>query len=186
MSRDLPAHPNLEHLKNQAKDLLPQLQARNPALKLADAQHAIAREYGFATWPVLKAHVDSLAALPRSAFVGTWTANIAKSKRHPANLFQRATLQFAVAGNTVTIAHAGISESGREERGTNTIEVDGKEYPLGTHVTVARWSSPHLLEVVDKKDGQAVGRGTYEVSPDGKTMTVTSASGEQVLVFDRT
>jgi hypothetical protein len=39
---------------------------------------------------------------------------------------------------------------------------------------------------VDKKDGQGVGRGTYEVSADGKTMTVTSASGEQVLVFDRT
>ena len=186
MSRDLPARPNLEHLRKQAKDLLPDLQQRNPASRLADAQHAIAREYGFPTWPALKAHVDSLAAPPRSPFVGTWTANIAKSKRHPANLFQRATLEFAVAGDTVTIAHTGIGESGREERGTNTIEADGKEYPLGTHVCVARWRGSHHLEVVDKKDGQGVGRGTYEVSADGRLMPVTSASGEQVLVFDGT
>lgn len=60
MSLDLPAHPNLEHLKKQAKDRLRELQRRNPASKLADAQHAIARKYGFPGWPQLKAHVESL------------------------------------------------------------------------------------------------------------------------------
>jgi hypothetical protein len=55
MSRQLPAHPNLEHLKKQAKDLLPDLQRQNPGSKLADALHTIAREYGFTTWPELKA-----------------------------------------------------------------------------------------------------------------------------------
>ena len=43
MSRHLPPHPNLDHLKKQAKDLLHDLQHRDPALKLADAQHVIAR-----------------------------------------------------------------------------------------------------------------------------------------------
>src|SRR5262249_15271947 len=62
MSRDLPARPNLEHLRKQAKDLLSELQQRDPALQLADAQHAIAREYGFARWPKLKAHVEWLRA----------------------------------------------------------------------------------------------------------------------------
>jgi hypothetical protein len=61
MSRSLPPHANLDHLKKQAKDLLPELQRRNPGAKLADAQHAIAREYGSASWPKLKAHVESLA-----------------------------------------------------------------------------------------------------------------------------
>jgi hypothetical protein len=61
MSRTLPPHANLDHLKKQAKDLLPELQRRNPATKLADAQHAIARDYGFASWPKLKAHVESVA-----------------------------------------------------------------------------------------------------------------------------
>jgi hypothetical protein len=61
MSRVLPAHPNLDHLKNQAKDLLTELQRRSPEAKLADAQHAIAKDYGFASWPKLKTHVESLA-----------------------------------------------------------------------------------------------------------------------------
>jgi hypothetical protein len=61
MSRVLPAHPNLDHLKNQAKDLLPELQRRSPGAKLAHAQHAIAQNYGFPSWPKLKAHVESFA-----------------------------------------------------------------------------------------------------------------------------
>ncbi|SPE40270.1 Ankyrin (fragment) [Candidatus Sulfopaludibacter sp. SbA3] len=77
MSRELPAKANLEHLKEQAKDLLRELQQGDAAaiervrshvsfsapasVKLADAQHAIARDYGFSSWPKLKEHVDSLA-----------------------------------------------------------------------------------------------------------------------------
>lgn len=78
MSRELPAVPNLEHLKKQAKQLLRQLcrgdsaagelfAAHAPVLegvaaKLADAQHVLAREYGFTTWAELKQHVEGLAA----------------------------------------------------------------------------------------------------------------------------
>ena len=66
MSRQLPAKPNLEHLKKQAKQLLREFQSGESAApqrgrSLADAQHAIAREYGFSTWTALKEHVDSLA-----------------------------------------------------------------------------------------------------------------------------
>jgi Glyoxalase superfamily protein len=60
MSRHLPQHPNLEYLKKQAKESLRDMRRRNPAFKLADAQHAIAREYGFSNWPKLKAHVSGL------------------------------------------------------------------------------------------------------------------------------
>ncbi len=74
MSLALPQKPNLEHLKNQAKELLQRARGGEPesleriqgahsieALKLADALHAIALEYGFATWPKLKEYVESLA-----------------------------------------------------------------------------------------------------------------------------
>ena len=54
--RPLPDRPNLRHLKDQAKDLL----KNGDAVSLADAQFKIARLYGFASWPKLKAHVDSL------------------------------------------------------------------------------------------------------------------------------
>jgi ankyrin repeat protein len=60
MSRELPANPNLQHLKKQAKELL---RAKRHG-KLADAQHAIAHEYGFANWAKLKAHVESLRLSP--------------------------------------------------------------------------------------------------------------------------
>ena len=56
--RELPAQPNLEHLKNEAKQRLKALRAADPAARLATAQLALARDYGFASWRQLKAHVD--------------------------------------------------------------------------------------------------------------------------------
>jgi ankyrin repeat protein len=54
--RPLPDHPNLRHLKDQAREL----RKAGGAATLAAAQFEIARQYGFASWPKLKAHVDSL------------------------------------------------------------------------------------------------------------------------------
>jgi len=77
MSRALPPNPSLEQLKHQAKDLLRasrelNLQAllrieqylpnRSGVAALADTQLVIAREYGFASWPKLKRHVEAQAA----------------------------------------------------------------------------------------------------------------------------
>jgi ankyrin repeat protein len=55
--RQLPEHPDLRHLKEQAKDLL----RAGRATSLAKAQFQIARQYGFASWPKLKKHVESLS-----------------------------------------------------------------------------------------------------------------------------
>ncbi len=63
MSRELPEKPNLEYLKKQAKELL----RSNGQGKLADAQHALAKEYGFATWAKLKSHVEALGLTPAEA-----------------------------------------------------------------------------------------------------------------------
>ena len=79
MSRALPPNPSLEQLKHQAKDLLRaardlNLQAllrieqylpnRSAVATLADTQLVIAREYGFASWPKLKRHVEALVTQP--------------------------------------------------------------------------------------------------------------------------
>lgn len=57
----LPPRPNLEHLRHQAKDLVRAATA-GPAtledLTLSRAQLAVARDYGFASWPRLKAEVE--------------------------------------------------------------------------------------------------------------------------------
>lgn len=54
----LPDNPNLDHLRQQAKDLLAGLRDVNPATTLAGAQAALAEQYGFHTWMNLKAEVD--------------------------------------------------------------------------------------------------------------------------------
>jgi ankyrin repeat protein len=63
MSRQLPERPNLEYLKKEAKEM----QRGTPRGKLADAQHALANEYGFASWAKLKAHVEAMALTPQLA-----------------------------------------------------------------------------------------------------------------------
>jgi uncharacterized protein (TIGR03067 family) len=91
VEKQLPARPNLDHLRRQAKALLTDLHAGNaPAIatiqehlpaahgmtadqirdanfRLADAQSAIARKTGFASWPHLARHVEQLRTLE-----GTW------------------------------------------------------------------------------------------------------------------
>jgi ankyrin repeat protein len=66
----LPGYPDLDQLRHQAKDLLraansgdgqalAQLQLASDQVTLASAQLAIARAYGFASWPKLKAEVEA-------------------------------------------------------------------------------------------------------------------------------
>jgi hypothetical protein len=75
-TRALPAHPNLDQLRHQPKDLLSAFTARGEAaisevnehyrdaspstFALHDAQLVQARTYGFESWPKLKAHVDGV------------------------------------------------------------------------------------------------------------------------------
>lgn len=86
-SKSLPARPNRDHLRRQAKSLLADLHAGSadavatfkeflPSarklsaaamaktdFRLADAQSAIARKSGFESWPALARYVDQLRAL---------------------------------------------------------------------------------------------------------------------------
>lgn len=130
-----------------------------------------------------------------SPFAGKWVANLAKSKRHPNHQFQSATLQFTVAGNTVTLAHGGVNAGGQHESGTVVLEADGQEHPVPQQpgiVVVTSWSGPRRLHIVATKAGATVGESVYEVSGDGQTLTATvsgtdgsGAPFEQVIVFDR-
>ena len=91
MTKKLPARPNLEHLRSQAKTLLAHMrdgddaaarifskhlpeakgltptQVRAAGFRLADAQAAVAHKNGFAEWPGLARYVERLRSLE-----GTW------------------------------------------------------------------------------------------------------------------
>src|SRR5215468_135244 len=108
MSKSLPARPNLEQLKNQAKELLKshksadteslkRIQANHPRsaniplpeiakakFLLTDAQLVVAREYGFPTWAKLKERVETLlleSADPMDLFKQAFTKNDAATLR---------------------------------------------------------------------------------------------------------
>lgn len=74
--RTLPARADLEQQKKLAKELLAAFRGGDPEARtrvraelpdkqrigLTDAQFVLAREYGFASWPALKEHIETLAA----------------------------------------------------------------------------------------------------------------------------
>jgi ankyrin repeat protein len=62
MPKTLPVRANLEWLKKVSKERLAELRTGDPRATLSDAQLAVARDYGFASWRKLKAHVDRLRA----------------------------------------------------------------------------------------------------------------------------
>ena len=123
-------------------------------------------------------------AANHSPLTGTWVANIAKSMRHPDNPFVRATLQVDVDGNAITITDVVVDAAGEEVRTTNTIHADGAEHtaPHGYALTT-RWRDTRAVEWEATKNGQPEARGRYEVSPDGRSLTLTA--GDHVFIFDR-
>lgn len=55
--RQLPPVPNPGYLRKQAKARLAALKMRAPSTRLAEAQHLVAREYGFPNWAGMLAEV---------------------------------------------------------------------------------------------------------------------------------
>ena len=137
----------------------------------------------------------SLSFAQSNPFVGTWNANLAKSSRHENHQFKSAKMVFELDGDTLILKYSGINMAGKEEGSTRRLRPDNKEYPVDQapgYVEVTRYIGNHAIESAAKKDGQVVGLGKYEVSPDGKVLTATvkgvDGSGknfEQVIVFDR-
>ncbi len=185
MSRHLPARPNLEFLKKEAKALLDDLRRSNPSAQLADAQFALSRDYGFDSWPKLKAHVESIAAAAMHPLAGGWIANVTLSKRHAANPFRSARIHFTVNGDSVDIVDEFVDEHGKSVRGRNHVDADGVERDGGSGYSLtAAWIASGL-QTVAKKDGAVIGKSTYAVSPDGRQLTITDDSGESTIVLDR-
>jgi hypothetical protein len=129
-------------------------------------------------------------------FLGTWVANLEKSRRHANHQFQSASLTFEVTGDVVRMIYAGVNMAGKPESGTQVFHADGNEHPVSPQapgvVAVTKWIGAHVLATEARKDGQPVGSATYAVSDDGKSLTATvggiDAAGkafDQIIVFDR-
>ncbi len=124
----LPDHPSLDQLRIQAKELLQAFHSGDSAAlatlaeappagpvakpRLADAQRALARSYGFASWSRLKTHVESSSLWPplREAIqVGDLAEVKLHLRRHPELKRYRPTnnatdlLAFAAQSNQIAL-----------------------------------------------------------------------------------
>jgi ankyrin repeat protein len=132
--RALPARPNLRHLKDQAKDLLKEGAAKS----VAEAQFRIARIYGFASWPRLKAHVESLSEfgeLKDAIDTNNLQRVIALMTRNPA--LHRAPLGYGRNGPLTWVAECRVPW----------------EPPTAQRLAIAKWMIEHGSDVHQGGDG---------------------------------
>ncbi len=171
MTKKLPARPNLEHLRSQAKTLLARMrdgddaaarifsnhlpeakgltpkQVRSAGFRLADAQAALAHKNGFAAWPGLARYVERLRSLE-----GTW-----------------AFRSLEVDGEKMPIAAAGDSR----------LLLDGDRFRMESPVAnyegifdIDIERTPHTIDI-DFVDGPEAGNrseGIFEL--DGDRLTI--------------
>lgn len=128
MQRTLPAKPHLEHLKSQAKDLLDAHRRGDPLARarireavpafsrkddagiaaasfaLHDAQSAVAREYGFASWAALRAQVSAAHGHERAPSVQI-LSELAPDRQ---DAMRRAMLQRGSGADTPTPDHIPV------------------------------------------------------------------------------
>jgi uncharacterized protein (TIGR03067 family) len=184
VAKHLPARPNLDHLRKQAKTLLSRLErgdaaaanvfiehlpaakkltaarVRSAGFRLADAQSAVARQSGFAGWPALARYVEQLRALE-----GEWR-------------FER----LQVDGNTMPAAALSASR----------LLIDGDRFrtesPEATYegvFTIDVEASPARIDI-EFIEGPEAGNwsyGIYELDGDRMTMCLGLTGASRPAAF---
>ncbi len=123
-------------------------------------------------------------------FLGPWTLNPARSELTPNHRPSEATMTWEVDGDGGYLLLAeGTNEKGQRcaEKPQKLIP-DGKPYPVeqlpGLRCITTRPDPNTIRAEVRREDGSIAGEGTYEVAPDGKTMTArTSGFDSQLRPF---
>lgn len=148
---------------------------------------------------VLLATILSLAGVAQqrdqqtaeSPFVGSWSADLSKSRLDPKMPIKAADVTIGVSGNVITLANSVVMPGGETIQESETLRADGTETaatnPLTTGVVhVANWVGSNVLALITKRGDQNIALITYQVSTDGQTLTVrTSGPIEQVVTFKR-
>jgi hypothetical protein len=145
---------------------------------------------------VLAVGIVSLSAQANDPRIGTWKANIAKSKYNPGPAPKSLTVKVDASGKGEKVSTESVAADGQTTKTSYTANFDGKDHPLTGSPTANTVSLKRIdartTERTDKKDGKVTLTLTRVVSQDGKTMTVTTtgtnAQGQpvnNVIVFEK-
>lgn len=96
MPSKLPPRASLDWLKKTARQNLRTRRAAEPGARLADAQRALAREYGFSSWRALKAHVEGPPATEQEAAAFLLAVGDGETERVRAGLAAKPALVNAI------------------------------------------------------------------------------------------
>jgi hypothetical protein len=119
-------------------------------------------------------------------FEGTWRANNEKSQWDPAYTPEQACIRLEATDAGYLLVAYGIKDGQAVAERPTPIIADGKRRPLldlngrpipGVPPGALCYGSrpdPHTIEAGAEVDGKVLGKGTYRVSMDGKTLTVTT------------
>ena len=130
----LPESPNLRHLKDEAKELV----RSGTAPTHADALFRVARQYGFASWPKLRSHVESLQETGRlrQAIDANDFETVKRMMTRNA-LLHRAPIGYGKNGPLTWVAECRIP----------------REAPGATRLAMAQWMIDHGSDVHQGGDG---------------------------------
>ena len=180
MPLNLPERASYEYLKKLAKERLAALRTTTPDAKLATAQLAIARQYGFSSWRALKAEMDvrrapNVAGFMRACATGDVDALRELLQRDPG--LARERLAGGTTGLHVAVRHPAavrlLIEHGADP---NARDVGDNAMPLHFAAANGAFDSVRIL-----LDAGADVRGTGDLH-DGEVIGWASRQGNEAVV----
>ena len=139
--------------------------------------------------------IGTTLCVAQKGFMGTWKLNEAKSKLAP-GVAKNSTVVYEPSGGSVKVTIDGTDASGNPTHNEWTGKFDGNDYPVtgdpNSDTRSVEVRNAHHLAFKVKKGGKVTEAGTIELSPDGKSRTVTAtgkdAQGKRtksVAVYDK-
>jgi hypothetical protein len=176
---DLPGRPNLDQLRRQARELLraaadgepaalARIRAVSERVSLSAAQLAVAREYGFASWPALHAEVERRRAeLPageggtgqaetRWSFGGASPIETAAGTLYPGGL---------VAGPDHAVLDASLMPSGQTRHRLAVPGADSSAREAGSNAMVVLAEAAISAVTLTDDQGTTYALQVREISP---------------------
>ena len=107
-------------------------------------------------------------------FDGVWIANKEKSDLDPNHRFQQARMELRRTAEGYELRAEGRGPEGEPCVDAATIVLDSAPHAVAAMhgvTTTARLADARRIEVQGRQDERVIGEASYEVSPDGGTLT---------------